>query len=473
MISLVHRIGSRALAKSIVVIGGGPGGYVAAIRAAQLGAQVTLIEKDTLGGTCLNRGCIPTKALLQSADILASIRHAETFGISVEGASVDFSVVNKRKEEVVKRLVAGVTSLMRKNNIEVVNGIGTLIDARTVGILGKSHRANADGIIIATGSKPATLPIEGIDEPGVIDSDEALTLEQLPKSIVIIGGGAIGLECAQIMRGLGSEVSIVEMMPKILPTEDTEIASMLADILKKEGIDVFTNARVTGIAGAGPGREVVSFTIGDEGSEQERMAEKVLLAVGRYPCTDDLGVEKLGLAVDDGRLVVNERMETNVPGVYAIGDVVGGLMLAHVATDEGKCAAENVMGADRKMDYKAVPRCAYTSPEVAAVGLTEKEARETYGDVKVGRFPFAASGRALILNQAAGMVKIIGDASYGEILGVHIIGPQATELVAEAVLAMKMEATSEDLASSIHAHPTLSEAVMEAALNAGGKAIHF
>lgn len=461
------------MAKSIVVIGGGPGGYVAAIRAAQLGAQVTLIEKDTLGGTCLNRGCIPTKALLQSVDILASIRHADTFGISVEGASLDFSAVNERKQAVVKRLVAGVGSLMRKNNIQVVEGTGTLVDARTVGIQGKSDDVSADSIIIATGSKPATVPIKGIEEPGVINTDEALELEQLPESIVIIGGGVMGLEFAQIMRGLGSEVTILEMMPQILPTEDTEIANMLADVLKKEGIEILTDAKVIGITGAGQGREVISFTITDDGPEQDRTAEKVLLTVGRDSCTDDLGVEKLDLAVDNGRIVVNERMETSIPGMYAIGDVVGGFMLAHVAMDEGKCAVENIMGANRSMDYKAVPRCTYTSPEVASVGLTETEARETYGDIRVGRFPFAASGRALILDRTAGMAKIIADPSYGEILGVHIIGPQATELIAEAVLAMRMEATFEDIAATMHAHPTLSEAVMEAALDAGGKAIHI
>lgn len=461
------------MAKNITIIGGGPGGYVAAIRAAQLGAQVTLIEKDTLGGTCLNRGCIPTKALLQSADILAEIRNAAAFGISAEKVSLDFSAVTKRKEAVVKQLVAGVTSLMRKNNINVIKGIGTLIDAKTVGILGESDKISADSIIIATGSKPSTVPIKGIDEPGVITSDEALTMEQLPKSTVVIGGGVIGLEFAQILYKMGSKVTIVEMMPQILPTEDTEIANALENILKKDGMEIFTNATVTSIRSAKPDEKVVSFTTKDGNGEQERIAEKVLLSVGRRPDTDDLGVNNLSLAVDKGRLVVNERMETNIPGVYAIGDVIGGLMLAHVAMEEGKCAVENSLGADCKMDYRAAPRCVYTSPEVAGVGLTEAEAKEEYSDIKVGRFPFKASGRALILNETAGMVKIITDAHYGQILGVHILGPQATELIAEAVLGIKMEATFDDIASTIHAHPTLSEAMMEAALNAGGKTIHF
>jgi dihydrolipoamide dehydrogenase len=360
---------------------------------------------------------------------------------------------------------------MRKNKINVIKGIGTLLDSKTVGLLGESDKISADSIIIATGSKPSIIPIKGVDEPGVITSDEALKMEQLPKSIVIIGGGVIGLEFAQIMHKMGSKVTIVEMMPQILPTEDTEIANTLENILKKDGIEIFTNATVTSIRNTEQQMKAVSFTTKD--GEQERIAEKVLLSVGRRPNTDDLGIEKLGLAVDNGRIVVNERMETNIPGIYAIGDVIGGLMLAHVAMEEGKCAVENSLGADCKIDYQAAPRCVYTSPEVAGVGLTEAEAKKEYGDIKIGRFPFMASGRALILNETAGMVKIIADARYGQILGVHILGPQATELVAEAVLGIKMEATFDDIASTIHAHPTLSEAVMEAALNVDGKTIHF
>ena len=461
------------MAKSIVIIGGGPGGYVAAIRAGQLGAQVTLIEKDTLGGTCLNRGCIPTKALLESANVLAEIRDAGVFGISAEKVSIDFSAVAKRKEAVVQQLVSGVNSLMKKNKIEVIKGTGTLIDSRTVGILETGDQINADNIIIATGSKPTTVPIKGIDEPGVITSDEALAMEKFPKSIIIIGGGVIGLEFAQIMHRMGSKVTIVEMMPQVLPTEDTEIANMLMDILKKEGMEIFTDVSVTSISGSQQGREVVSFTTGDGNNKQERVAEKVLLAVGRSPNTDDLGVDKLGLNVNNGKLVVSERMETNIPGIYAIGDVIGGLMLAHVAMAEGKCAVENILGNDCQIDYQTVPRCVYTSPAVACVGLTEAKAKQDYGDIKIGRFPFRANGKALILNETAGMVKIIADAQYGQILGVHILGPQATELIAEAVLGMRMEVTFEDAASTIHAHPTLSEAMMEAFLDVSGSRIHL
>ena len=458
------------MAKSITIIGGGPGGYVAAIKAAQLGAQVTLIEKDTLGGTCVNRGCMPTKALLQSADLLEKIRHSEIFGISTERVALDFSAVIKRKEAVVKRLVDGVAYLMRKNKIKVIQGTGTLIDSKTVGILGGKDRISSDSIIIATGSKPSTVSIKGINEPGVISSDEALIMDQLPKSAVIIGGGVIGLEFAQIIHRMGGKVTIIEMMPQILPAEDAEIARMLEEILKKEGIEVFTGATATNIGGDKQGN-MISFTTKD-GRELEISADKVLIAVGREPCIDDLEATKLGLAIDRNRLVVDEYLRTNIPNVYAIGDVIGGLMLAHKAMEEGKCAVENALGAESRMDYRAVPRCVYISPEVAGVGLTETAAREKYGNIKVGRFPFTASGRAVIQNETAGVVKIIADTKYGEILGIHIIGPQATELIAEAVLGIKLEATFEDITSAIHAHPTLSEAVMEAALDVEGKSIH-
>ena len=461
------------MAKSLIIIGGGTGGYVAAIRAAQLGAQVTIIEKDRLGGTCLNRGCIPTKALLQSANLLTDMKNAAVFGMSAKEVSMDFSAVQKRKQAVVDQLVNGVSALMRKNKIQVIEAAATLIDPKTVRLLGSDDKLTADNIIIATGSKPAKIPLEGIYQPGVITSDEALTMEQPPKSIVIVGGGVIGLEFAQIMSRMGGKVTIIEMMPQILPAEDAEIATILESLLGGEGIEVFTNSSVTGISSVNEKEKSVSFTAKNNGSIQERIVEKVLIAVGRSPFTDELGVEQLSLATDNGKLVVNERMETNVPGIYAIGDVTGGFMLAHVAMEEGKCAVENIMGANRKMDYLTVPRCVYTSPELAAVGLTESEAKAEHGEIKIGRSPFSANGKALINNEATGMVKIIADAEYGQLLGIHIVGPHATELIAEAVLGIRLETTFEDIASTIHAHPTLSEAIMEAALSTGGKAIHI
>lgn len=457
---------------NIIVIGGGPGGYVAAIRAAQLGAQVVLMEKDTLGGTCLNRGCIPTKALLQSAHALTLVKKAETFGVLVEKVSLDFSAAMKWKQATVKRSVSGVTSLMKKNGIRVINGTGTLIEPEVVKVLETGEEIKGNSVIIATGSKPAKIPIKGIDGPGVMNTDQALALTQLPQSVLIIGGGIVGLEFAQIFSRMGAKVTVVEMMPQILPGEDVELTQILGRILKEEGVEVLCSRTVTGIESSSKGGEKVFFTTAD-GAEEVRVAERVLMAVGRWPNTDELGVEKLGITLDNGRIIVNERMETNISGVYAIGDVVGGLMLAHVAMAEGRCAAENAMGLDARMDYRAVPRCIYVSPEMAGVGLTEAEAKKKYQDVQVGRFPFLASGRALTLNETKGMVKIISRSGQGEILGVHILGPQASELIAEAVLAMQWEATPEELASCIHAHPTLSEAVMEAALAVEKRAINF
>lgn len=461
------------MARKIIIVGGGVGGYVAAIRASQMDAEVILIEKDNLGGTCLNRGCIPTKALLQSVDILERTRCAETFGISAEKISVDFSVVFRRKTAVVKRMLDGVTYLMKKNKIRVIRDTATLVDSRTVGLSGKNEKIKADNIIIATGSEASTIPILGIHQNELLTSNEILAMEQLPENVVIIGGGVIGLEFAEIMHKLGSEVTIIEMMPQILPTGDKEVAKTFKNILKKEGIEIFTDALVTGIEREKSGGEKVTFTTKGDNSEKYKISEKVLLAVGRHPYTDGLGIDTLGLATDGGRIIVNKRMETNIPGVYAVGDVIGGVMLAHVAMEEGKCAVENIMGVDAGINYRATPCCVYTSPEIAWVGLTENEAKEKYGDIRVGRAPFTAIGKAQILNEMTGMVKIIADGNYGEILGVHIIGPNATELIAAAVLGIKMEATFEDIATTIHAHPTLSEAVMEAALDVGGKSINF
>lgn len=456
----------------IVVIGGGPGGYVAAIRAAQLGAQVTLIEKDKLGGTCLNRGCIPTKSLLQSVGMLWQIKKADAFGISVKHPSLDFAAVCRRKQSVVKQMVDGVGFLMRNNNITVISGIGTITGQGKVRVVSDEEKMiEADKIIIATGSESASGPVEGINEGGVINSDEALTMEQLPKSMVIIGGGVIGLEFAQIFHRMNVKLAIIEMMPQILPTEDAEIALMLEEILKREGIDIYTNAKVRSIGTNEQGDSVVSLSAKE--GEKKLVGNKVLIAVGRCPYTRDLGLDKLGVALDRGRIIVNKRMETNIKDIYAIGDVVGGAMLAHMAMAEGSCAAQNAVGIGVEMDYRAVPRCVYTSPEVAAVGLTEKEAKEKYDNVRVGKFPFGSNGKALVLDETEGMVKFIADAQYGQVLGVEIIGPHATEMIAEAVLGIQLEATFNDFASAIHGHPTLSETVMEAALGVAGGSLHI
>ncbi len=455
----------------IAVIGGGPAGYCAAIRTAQLGARVTLIEKDTLGGTCLNRGCIPTKVMLQSAEVLSLVRNAGTFGVSAEKVSFHFAMVTERKETVVRRLVSGLTSLMEKNRIKIIKGTAILIDHKTVAIVDTDEKLRSDSIIIATGSKPLGITIEGADELDILDSDKFLAMKQVPKSVVVIGGGVIGLEFAQILHKMGAKVTIVEMMTQILPTEDTEITSFLEDVLKRDGIEIFTGSTVEQLANTGRGDKLVSFNTSK--GNQQKTAQQIVVAIGRSPYTNNLGIEKLGISLDKGRIVVNERMETNIPGVYAVGDVTGQMMLAHVAMKEGACAAENALGSECRMDYVAVPRCIYTTPQVAAVGLTEEEARRKHENVRVGKFPFSGNGRAMTLGQTEGLVKIIGEAKYGQILGVHIIGPQATELIAEAVLAMKLEATYRDLANTVFAHPSLSEIMSEAALDIDKCAIHI
>lgn len=445
---------------------------MATIRAAQLGAHVTLIEKDKLGGTCLNRGCIPTKSLLQSASMLSLIKKAETFGISAKSVFLDFTAVCRRKQRVVEQMLGGVEFLMRNNNVTVVSGIATITKQGMLRIIGSEEKIiEADKIIIATGSEPASPPIEGIHEEGVMNTDEALTMEKLPKSIIIIGGGFIGLEFAQIFQRMNVKVTIIEMMPQILPKEDSDITQMLGRILKREGIDIYTNAKVQCIGIGKQGDRIVSFSAKEE--KKKLVADKVLIAVERIPYMRNLGLENLGLAIDGGRIVVNKRMETTINDIYAIGDVVGGSMLAHVAVAEGICAAQNAVGLSVEMDYRAVPRCVYTSPEVAAVGLTEKEAREKYDNVRVGKFPLRASRKAIVLGEREGIVKFIVDAEYGQVLGVEIIGPHATELISEAILGIQLEATFNDFASVIHAHPTLSETIMEAALGVEGKSIHI
>jgi len=456
----------------IVVIGGGPGGYVAAVRASQLGNEVTLIEKDEMGGTCLNRGCIPTKCLMQSANIFWETKNSNTFGVDISGASLNFAAVIKHKENAVKQLVSGVQFLMKKNKVRVTKGAATIIDPGKVSIIESGEEIKTDNIIIATGSVPSNIPAARIDGEGVISSTEALKLEQLPADIVIIGGGVIGIEFAQMLHRMGVNVTVIEMMHQILPTEDADLAQMLESILQKEGIEIFTSATVRKIETAKNGDKVVLFATKD--GDKEKMASKVLVAVGRSPVTSELGLEKLGIDLDGGWIAVNEKMQTNISGIYAIGDVVGGIMLAHVASAEGRCAAENASGIGTIMDYRAVPRCIYTSPEIAFVGLTEVQAKEKYGsDVSIGKFPLTANGRALILNNTGGLVKTIAEVKYGEVLGVEIIGPHATELISEVVLGIRLEATLNDIASAIHPHPTISEAIMEAALNVEGKAIHI
>ncbi|OPY82890.1 MAG: Dihydrolipoyl dehydrogenase [Smithella sp. PtaU1.Bin162] len=454
---------------NIIIIGGGVGGYPAAIRAARMGAEVTIIENDALGGTCLNWGCIPTKALLHSAAVAATIRNADTFGIRNKGYEIDFSAVMKRKNAVVAQLCNGVQKLLTAKKVRIIKGTASFVDPKTVQIVQTGEKITADKILIASGSKSGKIPIEGIDGPDVMDSNQVLTMESLPQSVVVIGGGVIGVEFAQFLKGMGTDVTILELMPNLIPGLDKEMAVALEKIIIASGVKVITGAMVKSIGGT-KGLKTVRYAVGDKTAECA--AEKIIMAVGRKPDFSSLNIEGTGILCEKGAIVVNDRMETNITGIYAAGDVIGGVMLAHVATAEGECAVKNALGHESIMNYRVVPACIYTTPEMASVGLTEEEAKKKY-DVQVGRFPLRGNGKALILNETEGMVKIISDKKYGEVLGVHILGPHATDMIAEAVLGMNLEMTVDELAHAIHPHPTVSESIMEAAMTLTGGAIHM
>ena len=452
----------------IAVIGGGPGGYVAAIRASQLGAKVALVEKDRLGGTCLNRGCIPTKALVKSAETLVEVKRAGEFGINVALQGIDFAKVMARKKSVVDTLVNGVGSLMKSGKIDVYHGAARLLSPRSIKV--NDQDLTAKKVIIATGSISSTIPVPGIDLPGVLTSDTILELDHLPASLAVIGGGVIGMEFANIFAVLGSKVTVIEMLPQILPPVDEEIARRYAQIARTQGIDINVSSTVKEIKQAGPGLEVMFDTA--KGPQQVQ-AEKALLSVGRWPYTGGLELEKLGIKMNRRAIAVNSRMETSVEGVYAIGDVIGGIMLAHVASYEGEIAVDNALGHPNEADYRSVPNCIFTLPEIAGVGLTEKEAKDKGLAYKVSKFPFTALGRAHSMGETAGLVKMVCEAEGGKILGIHILGPHATDMIAEGALAIQFDGTAKDIAYTIHAHPTLPEAVFEAALGQLHGAIHY
>jgi len=458
----------------VIVIGAGPGGYVAAIRAAQLGGKVVIIEKDALGGVCLNRGCIPTKAMLSSAEAFDLIaRRNSEFGVNVSGeVTLDYPKVLDRRDKVVKQLVGGVGFLMKKYNVRVITGTAKLISANTVEVTlpdGKTEKVTARSIIIATGSEAVKLPVPGLEGDNVWDSDGALAATEVPKRLLVIGGGAIGIEWGYMFRKFGSEVTIVEMMDQILPLTDSEIANDLKKILDKMGIRILLGSMASKVEHK-KGAEVVTVITGD--SEQQIEADKVLVAVGRSSVSAGLGLGEIGVKTEKGRITVDDRMRTSVAGVYAIGDVVGGMLLAHKASEEGVIAAENCMGRDSKMSYKSVPAAVYTTPEVATVGMNEEQLKEQGIEYKVGRFQFRANGKSLGIGEREGYVKFLADPKYGEILGCHILGPHATDLIQEVVIAMDSEATIEVIGRAIHGHPTLSEVVKEAALDVNGESIH-
>jgi dihydrolipoamide dehydrogenase len=436
--------------------------------------KVAVVEREELGGICLNRGCIPTKAMLRSAEVLTTMRHSAEYGILADNVTVDFEKVVARREKVVKQLVGGIGGLLKSYNVEVLRGSGVLSERGKVRVSGATDATvSAKNVILATGSSPAKLPIPGADGPGVIDSDGALALREIPKSMLIIGGGAVGSEWACVFSAFGTQVTLVEMLPTLLPLEDEDMGKTLARSLQRQGVIVHTEAKLEEIAQGDDGLSVGVLTLKD-GKQERVSAEKVLIGVGRKPNSADLGLETLGVTLDRrGFVEVDEYLRTSAGNVYAIGDVTGKQLLAHLASHQGVAAAEAIAGTGHPMDYKAVPACTYTHPEVASVGLSEKKAREQGYDVQVGRFPFQASGRALTYGEAEGMVKVVADAKYGELLGMHIIGPQASELIPEATLGIRLEATLEDIMGTIHAHPTLAEAIGEAAWAAAGAALNL
>jgi len=453
----------------IAVIGAGPGGYVAALKAARLGGKVCVIEKEQVGGTCLNRGCIPTKALLSSSNLVALLRRSLEFGIQTGEINFNFPAMMSRKEKIVNKSVEGVKFLFRHFKVDLITGHGSLLEPGLLEIRkgnGGSEKIRASRIIIATGSESLVFPSFNFDGVKVLTSREVLSLQELPPRMVIIGGSVVGCEFACFFSQLGVEVTVLEMLPQILPTEDRTISRQLEAIFKRRGVKIFTRKKVQKI---NSGDSVVEVVLEDG---ETLTAEKVLVAVGRSLNSTDIGLEKVGVKTERGRIVVNEHMETNIPGIYAVGDVTGKILLAHVAFRQGMVAAQNALGKEAVMDYRVTPNCIFTSPEVASVGLTEDKAREQGYEVKLGRFNFAANGKAQSMGEAEGMVKIIADARTGEVLGVHILGPHATDLIAEAALAMSMEATTEEISRTIHAHPTLSEVIMEAAYDVDKMAIH-
>ena len=460
----------------LAIIGSGPGGYVAAIRAAQLGMSVLIIERDSrLGGVCTLCGCIPTKALLHTADLLEEARHGSEVGVAAREVRLELPAAMKHKEKVVRQSSNGVAYLMKKNRVDVAWGFGRISGTGRVTVAGKDGSEtvySAKNIVIATGSSVRSLPGIEIDHVAVLSSDSILEVTEVPKSLIVIGSGAVGVEFASMFARFGSKVTIIEILPRIVPLEDEEISRELAASFKRQGIAVYTDTRLERVTKSEGGVEVLARTSG--GKTETFRAEKVLMAVGRKPRSEGIGLEGLGVATDKGYITIDSYMRTNVPGVYAIGDVVPTQLLAHVASAEAVVAVEHMSGAEtRPLNYDQVPACTYCAPEVASIGLTEAKARERGFDVAVGKFPYSANAKARILNEASGFVKIVGEKKYDEVLGVHIIGPRATELIAEAGMALKLEATSEELVRTMHAHPTLSEAIHEASEAVAGRSIHI
>lgn len=458
----------------LLVIGSGPGGYVAAIRASQLGLKVGVIERSELGGICLNWGCIPTKALLKSAQVFEYLKHAEDYGVSVKDPKADLTAMVKRSRDVAASNEKGIHFLFKKNKIDVIKGFGKVLGNKKVDVTdesGTTTQYTAESIILATGARARQLPNIPIDGKKIIGYREALVLDKLPKSMVVVGSGAIGVEFAYFYQAIGTEVTVVEYLPNIVPNEDEDVSKSLATTFKKQGMKILTNAAVESVDTSGKGCKV---TVKTSKGVEEIKCDVVLSAVGIETNLEGLGLEDAGVATDRGRILVDEYYKTNIPGIYAIGDIVPGPALAHVASAEGIICVEKIAGhSPEPLNYNNIPGCTYCTPEVASVGYTEKAAKEAGYEVKVGKFPFSASGKAKAGGNTDGFIKVIFDAKYGEWLGAHFIGANVTEMIAEVVVARNLETTGHEIIKSVHPHPTMSEAIMEAAAAAYDEVIHI
>lgn len=465
----------------VAVIGGGPGGYVAAIRAGQLGLKSCVIEKEALGGVCLNWGCIPSKALLKNAEILSYIHRADQFGLRFDNFHADYAVAVRRSRQVVDRMTRGIGFLLRKNGVEHIAGAGRIAaDNAPVAPLriidvtdanGHTSRIRARNVIIATGARPRSIPPLPIDGQRIVTSRESIVDDGVPDSIAIVGGGAIGVEFAYIYRMYGARVTVIELLPHIVPNEDAEISQQLERAFGRHGIELRTGAGVTAARADATG---VTLTIDKAGATETARYDKVLVAIGVQPNTENLGLETVGVATERGYVVIDEKMATNIPGIYAVGDVTGKLALAHVASAQGITAVETIAGEETQpLDYTLMPRATYCHPQVASFGLTEAQAREQGYDVKIGRFNVQASGKAVAMGENDGLVKLVIDANYGELLGGHLCGPEVTELLGELSMTKLLEGTTLELGWAVHAHPTIAEMVHEAALDAEGRVLHM
>ncbi len=455
----------------VAIVGAGPGGYVAAIRAAQLGLKVALVERSEVGGICLNWGCIPSKALLFNAELVSLLKRADEFGISFDGLRLDYAKAVDRSRQVVQRLRRGVESLLKKNHIDLLKGEAVLRGPETLEIKGSGQRVEARWIILATGARPRSLPMLPLDGQRVLTSREGLEIRQPPSSLAIVGGGAVGCEFAYLFNAYGVKVTVVELLPRLLPNEDEEVSHLLERSFAKQGITVLTGTQVKG---ASVGAEGVTLQVAArDGAVKELAADQVLVAVGIQGNTEGLGLEEAGVQVERGFIKVDGGLATTVPGVYAIGDVTGLMPLAHVASAQGVMVVERLAGREvPPVDYAFMPRATYCHPQVASFGLTEEQAKQQGHQVKVGKFPLAANGKALAMGESEGMVKVVADARSGAILGAHLIGPQVTELLPEIAMSRLLEGTAAEVGFLVHAHPTLSEAVREAALAVNGEALH-